>query len=593
MGDEQAEGESTGVGADRDDAPSSTSRRDFLRLGGAAAAGAVVGGGAGAAIGASIAHTLGYQEGAADFAPFNPRTEPGFDHLVVVMGENRSFDNLLGWLYSPDDLPDGQQFDGLAFGDYQNTAPDGTSIAAHVYEGTTDEIMRRPDPDPGEEYPHVNTQIFSSIDPPGNSKLFVEEMEAPYNAPGSTAEPAMDGFVTDYAVNYERLKKGTAPDPADLAQIMGSFSPEMLPVLSTLARNFAVYDAWHAGVPSQTFCNRSFFHASTSHGFVTNKHGGGYSKWLDAPASPTIFNRLEDAGISWRIYFDELQLVSFTGVLHAPVLEKYWRTAHFATMTQFWADVENGDLPAYAFIEPRMIYNHNDFHPPVSKLRESEVDGTEVVDSAMSDVRAGEALLHEIYSAIKQSASADGSNALNTMLLITFDEHGGCYDHVPPPEATPPDVDDTAGEMGFRFDRLGCRVPAIAVSAYTRAGSVINDEMHHGAVIATLAKLHGLKPLTRRDAEANDMFSAVNLDSPRHPLTWPSTTPQYIPPNPQADAPHPGHAHKAKPLSPPARGLLGLLIAKYGHPDEQEPETYADAYELLHRYGIGLFGAPR
>ena len=162
-------------------------------------------------------------------------------------------------------------------------------------------------------------------------------------------------------------------------------------------------------------------------------------------------NRLEDAGISWRIYFDELQLVSFTGVLHAPVLEKYWRTAHFATMKQFHADVENGELPAYAFIEPRMIYNHNDFHPPFSRLRESDVDGTEVVDSAMSDVRAGEALIHEIYSAIKQSASTDGSNALNTMLLITFDEHGGCYDHVPPPAATPPDVDETAGEMGFTF----------------------------------------------------------------------------------------------------------------------------------------------
>ena len=593
---EQAEGESTGIGADHDkvpNGPSGSSRRDFLRLGGAAAAGAVVGGGVGAAIGASVGHALGYQAGADDFAAFTPRKEPGFDHLVVVMGENRSFDNLVGWLYSPDDLPDGQEFDGLAFGDYQNTAPDGTSIAAHVYEGTTDEIMRRPDPDPGEEFPHVNTQIFSSIDPPGNSKLFVEEMEAPYNTPGSTAEPTMDGFVTDYAVNYERLKKGSPPAPAELAQIMGSFSPAMLPVLSTLAKNFAVYDAWHAGVPSQTFCNRSFFHASTSHGFVTNKSGGGYSKWLDAPAAPTIFNRLEDAGISWRIYFDELQLVSFTGVLHAPVLEKYWRTTHFATMKQFHDDVENGELPAYAFIEPRMIYNHNDFHPPVGRLRESDVDGTEVVDSAMSDVRAGEALVHEIYSAIQQSDSPDGSNALNTMLLITFDEHGGCFDHRPPPAATPPDVDEPAGEMGFRFDRLGCRVPAIAVSAYTRAGSVINDEMHHGAVIATLAKLHGLKPLTRRDAEANDMFSAVNLESPRHPLTWPSTSPQYIPPNPQSDAPHPGHAHKDKPLSPPARGLLGLLIAKYGRPDEREPETYADAYELLHRYGTGLFGAPR
>ncbi len=588
-GDETVHGEPEG----RANGPGGSSRRDFLKLGGAAAAGAVVGGGVGAAIGATIGHALGYEAGADDFAAFSPREKAGFDHLVVVMGENRSFDNLLGWLYSPDDLPDGQQFDGLSFGDYSNTAPDGTTIPAHVYEGPTDQIMGRPNPDPGEEYPHVNTQIFGTIDPPGNRELFVEQMEPPYNAPASNAKAAMSGFVTDYLVNYERLKKGTPPDPGELAQIMGSFSTQMLPVLSTLAKNFAVYDAWHAGVPSQTFCNRSFFHASTSHGFVTNKHGGGYTKWLDAPATPTIFNRLEDAGISWRIYFDELQLVSFTGVLHAPVLEKYWRTEHFATMSQFHDDVKGGKLPAYAFIEPRMIYNHNDFHPPFGKLRESDVDGTEVVDSAISDVRAGEALIHEIYSSIKASASSDGSNALNTMLLITFDEHGGCYDHVPPPAATPPEVDEPAGEMGFRFDRLGCRVPAIAVSAYTRAGSVINDEMHHGAVIATLAKLHGLKPLTRRDAEANDMFTAVNLDSPRHPLTWPSTTPQYIPPNPQAESPHPGHAHKDKPLSPPARGLLGLLLAKFGRPDDEEPETYADAYELLQKYGDGLFGAPR
>jgi len=354
-----------------------------------------------------------------------------------------------------------------------------------------------------------------------------------------------------------------------------------------------VFDHWYCAVPSQTFCNRSFFHASTSHGFVTNKHGGGYDKWLDAPDAPTIFNRLEDAGISWRVYFDELQLVSFTGVLHAPVLEKYWRTERFATMSDFYEDVRLGTLPAYSFVEPRMVYNHNDFHPPFGVLRESNVDGREIIDSAVSDVRAGEALIHDIYSAIKRSNSTNGSNAVNTMLLITFDEHGGCYDHVPPPPAVPPHHDEQPGEMGFTFDRLGCRVPAIAVSAYTRAGTVINDELQHSSVIATLSRLHGLKPLTRRDASANDMFDAVNLDKPRHPSTWPDTHPQYTPPNPQKDAPHPAHAHKEKPLSPPARGLLGILLARYGTPDQEEPLTYAEAYELLHRYGEGLFGKPK
>ena len=168
--------------------------------------------------------------------------------------------------------------------------------------------------------------------------------------------------------------------------------------------------------------------------------------------------------------------------MHAPVLQKYWRTQRFAHMTQFYEDARNGDLPAYSFIEPRMVYNHNDFHPPFGVLREGDVEGSEVVDSAVSDVRAGERLVADVYDAVRRMDSEDGSNALNTLLLITFDEHGGTYDHVPPPSAVPPTAGADAGEMGFTFDRLGARVPAIAVSAYTRAGTIIHDEMHHGSV---------------------------------------------------------------------------------------------------------------
>ncbi|WP_280116160.1 alkaline phosphatase family protein [Leucobacter coleopterorum] len=112
-------------------------------------------------------------------------------------------------------------------------------------------------------------------------------------------------------------REGRKPSARERDQIMGSFTPEMLPVLSTLAREFGVYDNWHAAVPSQTFCNRSFFHASTSHGFVTNLGGEGYRKWLNAAPTPTVFNRLEEAGLTWKIYFDEMQLVSFTGFIHA------------------------------------------------------------------------------------------------------------------------------------------------------------------------------------------------------------------------------------------------------------------------------------
>lgn len=103
--------------------------------------------------------------GSEDFVAIQPRHEPGFDHVVVLMGENRSFDNQLGWLYTPENLPEGQSFKGLAFGEYTNVAPDGTVIEAHVYEGDTDSIMGQPNPDPGEEFPHVNTQQFGTIDP--------------------------------------------------------------------------------------------------------------------------------------------------------------------------------------------------------------------------------------------------------------------------------------------------------------------------------------------------------------------------------------------------------------------------------------------
>jgi phospholipase C len=565
------------------DEPSKPSRRAFLKT----TAIGVGGFAAGAGVATGVAVGVNASRPASPFDPLEPRSEPGFDHVVVLMYENRSFDNILGWLYTNDELAGEKSFDGLNQGSYSNVGPAGETIEAHVYIGDTDTVMRHPQPDPGEHYPHVNTQIFGIIDPETNADLYKNELREPFNAPVKDSVADMSGFVKDYVVNYKEIKKGGDPTYDEYRVAMGAFSPDMLPVFSTIAKNFTVYDAWHAGVPSQTFCNRSFFHASTSHGFVTNKDGGGYDKWINAPAAPTVFNRLQDAGISWRVYYDVDQMVSFTGMLHASVLEPYWKS-NFRSMEQFHDDVKNGNLPAYAFIEPRMIFNHNDMHPPFGTLREGEYDGHKVYNSALSDVRAGEALLHTVYSSLKGAKSAKGSNALNTALLVTFDEHGGTYDHVPPPSAVPPTQDAPAGEMGFTFDRLGCRVPAILVSAYTEQGGVIHDEMHHGSLISTLNRLHGLAPLTRRDATANNLFNAVTLTTPRQPYEWPTTHPAYIPPNPES-VPKPHEEHKHRPLSTPAQGLLGLLLARY-EPNADVPQTYGDAYDALVKHGKGLFG---
>lgn len=550
------------------------SRRNFLKISAAATAVA----------GTKISKVLADE--ADELPPLLPVPEkPGFDHLVVLMFENRSFDNILGNLYPPGTIPDGQNFNGVANGSYSNPSPDG-KVAAHVYSGDTDVIMRSPTPDPGEEYPHVNTQLFGTVDPQGNAHVEFKKMSAPFNAPPPGTDENMEGFVKDYINNFIATQ-GRQPRQEEYEVIMGAFSPEMLPVTSTLARSFAVYDAWFCGVPSQTFCNRSFFNASTSSGFVTNDGGPeGYLKW-ERNIAPTIFNRLEDAGISWAVYFDESQVVSLTGFINIAALRPYWKTRFFG-MKKFHEDAAAGKLPAYAFIEPRLIFNHNDMHPPVPSFEFKGTDGTNVVVGAMDDVRAGEKLLHEVYTSVRTGASLTGSNAMNTMLLVTFDEHGGTYDHVPPPAAVPPGpIDDP--EMGFAFNRLGLRVPAIAISAWTKSGTIIQEEMHHGSAIASLCRKYNLNPLTARDEKARDLTNAINLQEPRQPWDWPETTPQYVPPNPESFGPF-TESVANMPLTPPALALLGMLTEKFGLPTDKKPATIGEAYEMLQRLGIGLFG---
>lgn len=174
-------------------------------------------------------------------------------------------------------------------------------------------------------------------------------------------------------------------------------------------------------------------------------------------------------------------------------------------MAQFLEDAATGKLPSYAFIEPRLFINHNDMHPPVTVLGKTQP----------SSALAGDILVNQVYDAIRRSSSPTGSNARNTLLVITFDEHGGCYDHVPPPAAVPPDASAPAGQMGFRFDRFGVRVPTILVSAYVEPGSVIGAPLDHGSILKTVETKWGLGHLTERDRAAQDIGVALTRTSPR------------------------------------------------------------------------------
>ena len=489
-----------------------------------------------------------------------------FDHLVVVMFENRSFDSLLGYTYKQGEPPRGQTYDGLDGKQFSNPVPkyinDGNVSVTTRRSPGTDADMQNPNPDPGEEYEHVNTALFSVVDPIENQFLDASKMLAPYNNPASGQIATMDGFVWDYCNNFVAVS-GRTPTFDEYRVIMDGFTPDQLPVINSLAKSFAVYDAWHCAVPTQTIPNRSFFHASSSSGFVVNED---YPKWLGNDAE-TIFNRWQDAGISWRVYYDESQVVPLTALLHGTRLVEYY-DKNFYTMTEFYQDVASGSLPAYAFVEPRMLYNNNDYHPPAPLSQTVNIGG-------WSDVRTADQLAFDIYMAIRNGA-ATGSNAKNRLLLLTFDEHGNCFDHVVPPSATPPDNPQFQGELGFLFDRLGVRVPAIAISAYTQENTIINRPMHHGALVRTLCAKYNLPHLTERDHFAPDLSDALNLPEVRDPSTWPT-------PIPRPPALHPPGRLEDRPPNDLEKAIVGLAIARFSQQPAATaiPQTVGEAQTLL------------
>jgi phospholipase C len=486
---------------------------------------------------------------------------PRFDHVVVVMFENRSMDNLLGRLYEPGEVP---AFEGVIGKGLTNPIPEWAEhgVERKVVPYGVAPSMDTPNPDAGEEFTHVNTSLFGVIDPPGNRFILSEQMAAPFNAPGDPrAEPTMDGFVADY-ISAFAAETGRQPTYEEYSQIMTGYTPEQVPVISTIARGFATFDHWHCEVPSQTFPNRSFFHAGTASGFVVNFPIDKFPLRNDAE---TIFERLEAAGLSWRVYVDPGQPMSATGMISAPRLERFFAT-NFSSLDNFFEDAERGRLPAYSFIEPNLVKAHNDYHPAINALSPG------LAVDAPSSILGGEELLARIYTAIRGSSVPGGSNFANTLFIVTFDEHGGTFDHVPPPRADPPDPAAPAGEMGFRFDRAGIRIPTIAVSAYVDPKTVVTGGYRSTSVIATLRARWPLgAPLTRRDATAPDIAPILARSTPRPQEDWPEVTPQPVPQGPARMMP------PDQKLPPLGQYLLAAAIeldTKYtGHKPDLDPRT--------------------
>ena len=415
------------------------------------------------------------------------------DHIIVLMLENRSFDSMLGRLYPPS-----PGFDGLT-GKEVNKGEAGSDIAVWNSPGTDNVTMTIPDPDPGELWSDINAQLFG------------DKATSPWPA------ASMSGF----ALNY--LAQGAAAGKQyDARKVMHYFKPDQVPVLSKLARQFAVCDRWFASAPCQTWPNRFFIHTGTALGYENNS----------PPHFPytmeTIFNRFELAGdIDWRIYFHD--------IAQSKTLSKLWLLAEkFRFFEEFKKDAALGELPAYSFIEPRYFADFampNDQHPP-------------------HNVTLGEQLIADVYNSLR-----NGKAWTKTLLIITYDEHGGCFDHVSPPSAVPPSTIATAP---FNFDRYGVRVPAVLVSPYIQQSTVLRPPgdapYDHTSVIATLrARFPQLgPPLTDRDSGAPNVGNALTLAGPTN------MGPDWIEALPYAASPTAVANTHSSPLNGMQEGLVSL-----------------------------------
>ena len=443
------------------------------------------------------------------------------DHMIVVLFENRSVDNVLGHLYGPED---GKTFEGVIGKNLSNPIPEWAEDGADrkVVPYTVASDMDSPNPDAGEEYPHTNTQLFNILNEHNRFKAGADIAE-PWNAPEPGQTPTMDGYVTDY-ISAFTAEVGRQPMYEEYAKIMTGYTPEQVPVLNGLARGFGVFDHWFCEVPSQTVPNRSFWTAATSSGFSVNSP---VKNFILENQAETIFNRLDDHGKTWKIYITEPQRISTTALMHWQRLKEKAAT-HIVPFSAFETDAASGNLPDFAFIEPCVTLGHGDYHPALGRS-----GGHGVVIPSLdppSSILGGEAFLARLYDIYKGMQSSTGANVWNTTLLIGWDEPGGTYDHVPPPAVPPPDPSAHAGQHGFTFDRSGYRVPAIIVSPWIPEGEVFNDEYRHTSLIATLREQWNLgDAFTARDAAARTFSHLFTLDTPRDPRTWPEPTPRPVP----------------------------------------------------------------
>jgi phospholipase C len=396
------------------------------------------------------------------------------NHFIVLMLENRSFDHLFGF-FAP---PAGQKIENLLS---IHSAPVNLLDPAKPNSASNPSFeVSQPAPfavddkeGPSHSFNSVNVQLTNNSRGP------------------SDAVPILNnGFARNYADNLKHRLR--VVDHEHVEQVMQSFSPDQLPSIYQLAQEFCLCDHWHCEVPGPTMPNRMYMHAATSEGYVHNDFKRPYT-------SKTVFELFDEKGLTWAIYFHDLHdLLQFRNL--APTKE------HFRRFEQWSSDVAASRLPHYTFLFPRFMNRRG---PDGNTLFANS-------QHAPEDVRFGDNLIADVYDEL----AANPDLFQETALVITYDEHGGFYDHVPPGAAPNPDgvnspnPDDRANFTPgfFAFNRLGLRVPSIIVSPWIARGTVEHRQLQHTSIIKTVREMFGLNGLNQRENSANsfaDLFEAA------------------------------------------------------------------------------------
>jgi phospholipase C len=386
--------------------------------------------------------------------PAGVDTLPQIEHIVVIMMENHSFDDHLGTLGRGDGLTPG----------------------------------------------HDGRPVNYSPDPAGG---FVRSFHNP-----NTCGEADSGIGQDWNKSHTSWANGTNQGfvAACGGASMGYWNADDLPYYHSMARKFPIGDRYFCSVMAQTYPNRRFLIAGTALGNISTD-ASGVSK-VDAP-NGTIFDRLNQYGISWKDYYPELP----TCALFAPVfLNNPDKVVH---VPQFFIDAAAGNLPAFSLIDPYTNY--------------SEENG---------DITVGEAYAALFIDAVMQGPAWD-----KTALIWVYDEHGGWYDHVPPkraikPDNVPPDL--LAGDLPGAYNFTGFRVPCCVVSPWAKKAYVSHQTFDHTSILKLIETKWNLPALTYRDANAHNMLDFFDFDAKRPPFAEPPvlraprnpfSSPAALPPN--------------------------------------------------------------